>query len=1411
MKKSLLLKLFAIVAVGLSGLAAGAVKPEAGKVYRIVNKNYGVAVADYGPNANVACSDVNEANMSQRWYVSAGSNANILRFRSLGTGSYLSSSRALSQGWRMTENAAATEAQMTVSGTDGNFVIRCASDSEQLAMHCDGQYTVVCWTASIDPSKWDFIEIPMTQGEIDEALNSLQGMKAELAKADQYQTTLSAIYSDAACTALKPNYQSMSDAQLQADANFKALSATLQAMVLKTKNGNWTESYNIDGKQVQWDSPHAQKYRVQLYEPYSEGSTAAQLAGIQAYTNMNNPTGIIGNTGDILYVMVEGEIKEGATLYMNSVTGYEMYNNCEAGYKLHSGLNLVPIYGDLAHQFIYYTVATTEWKDGAPRRTPLRKVTDFDDLKIHIEGGQLNGFFNLTGDELYTADTNEDFKYTSTRARHPMYDMMGKYVILHFFLFPTKASASATELSPGVLWHMDPEQNPGNGHYCYDMPTIMKTWDDLCFRERTLMGLQSDEELAKYNEELLLGFYEPLTGDKIDKHPAGNTWNTDPGYQYSDYFNNRMMGITMQGDLYMNATSWRTAYNIGTLYAILNLIPNDSGSLWGPAHEYGHMNQGPIKFAGTTEESNNVFSNVVVYYRGLHTSRSSTPADQLNIFNRDKTYLEHSTWGTTRMFLQLWLYYHACGNNKKFYPRLYELLRNNPRQQSYYLNMRYDQCHFAKMCCIAAQEDLTDYFDSWGFFVPLENYHIGDYSNFMATLTEADIKAVKDEIKALGLPKNNQIILIDDRPGSKRESWYESSMAIEKAGELGGIEDFRAKVKPTGELSFTMRNDSLVVKHENGTGGVGFLVYDQDGTLLSFSNSYSFPLKKAATAALMKGTATVYAIGADGSRQEVVNDYRNAPISEHISNLKKLMASVADVHDVIDETETRAGWFTPFHAKAFLAAYDTAEKIDASTATVDQVTEAYLTLLDEYNTLKATDYAKVPFVPGSVYKVVNSRFPTHVLACTTSKASFVTNKTEGDEYQQWQFQIANAKDGTYRIRNMKHERYLAKPNTEDNKVNGTLLKVVENRNEAGVFTINEIAPGKYVLLDEGDWGYAIHANGDNPGGVIGLRGTEWDASRWYLELKEPNATYAAKARLSQLIDEAQALLDEAGTIGIEGDEVNLQEDMIFSNAKMQSGDDRFTSFNVLLDNDLLTYFHTNTDNDIDSDDGLNHYIGIDLGQGKELTSMQISWTNRDVSVNGGDNTQDDGTTATKVHNPIRMDVAGSNDGTNYTALTALTGLPAASGASYSSPVISDGNAYRYIRLTCTYGQGKAHNHPYFALAELGISDAEEVARPKAIYPDVEPKMMFDLRNQLAEAASALSSNQARPDRYNEAYDELAIPFNVLAAAMHVETVIEEIAIDSKTIADGIYDLQGRRLEKAGKGIFIINGVKTLVR
>lgn len=53
--------------------------------------------------------------------------------------------------------------------------------------------------------------------------------------------------------------------------------------------------------------------------------------------------------------------------------------------------------------------------------------------------------------------------------------------------------------------------------------------------------------------------------------------------------------------------------------------------------------------------------------------------------------------------------------------------------------------------------------------------------------------------------------------------------------------------------------------------------------------------------------------------------------------------------------------------------------------------------------------------------------------------------------------------------------------------------------------------------------------------------------------------------------------------------------------------------------------------------------------------------------------------------------------------------------------------------------------------------------------------------------------------------------NIFKVAIAEEGGISEIAADPAGHNAGIYDLQGRRVAKAGKGLFIVNGVKTIMR
>ena len=71
-----------------------------------------------------------------------------------------------------------------------------------------------------------------------------------------------------------------------------------------------------------------------------------------------------------------------------------------------------------------------------------------------------------------------------------------------------------------------------------------------------------------------------------------------------------------------------------------------------------------------------------------------------------------------RMNWQLWNYYHRCGHKKDFWQTLFRLLRADRIVES---DPGAAQLKFAMRASEAAGEDLTGFFDLWGFFIPGED------------------------------------------------------------------------------------------------------------------------------------------------------------------------------------------------------------------------------------------------------------------------------------------------------------------------------------------------------------------------------------------------------------------------------------------------------------------------------------------------------------------------------------------------------------------------------------------------------------------------------------------------------------------------------------------------------------------
>ncbi len=87
---------------------------------------------------------------------------------------------------------------------------------------------------------------------------------------------------------------------------------------------------------------------------------------------------------------------------------------------------------------------------------------------------------------------------------------------------------------------------------------------------------------------------------------------------------NNVLNATAVDHGYMYATTGGTYYNYNTLGDVLNYdkMKWGNGTLWGPAHEFGHNHQQLFNTAGMTEISVNMYSNMIMFTSGRVTSRS---------------------------------------------------------------------------------------------------------------------------------------------------------------------------------------------------------------------------------------------------------------------------------------------------------------------------------------------------------------------------------------------------------------------------------------------------------------------------------------------------------------------------------------------------------------------------------------------------------------------------------------------------------------------------------------------------------------------------------------------------------------------------------------------------------------------
>lgn len=647
-------------------------------------------------------------------------------------------------------------------------------------------------------SVWSLELAGITDEQLTEAKAQYELSKNETASASTYATALSALFADAACTTLQPTYQAMSDDALKTAMTEKGLtSAALQQMTLKVKNNSWADWEKI--------------FRVRNVEPYTNPDTWNGILKIgYPYTRLSNPTGIWGKANNVVYVFVGADIPEGASVHLRQVTQSDSQGSST---QLSKGLNIVNVDNDAA-LYVNYEVTTSDADDS-------KKWRDYPDLPIHIEGGEVDGYFDATREGI---NTNEAWKQMVAKGMFskPFAMMKGRNVIYQMNSKLTKETI--------------PEK----------MREIVDFWDWMVDVEHSLMAV--NEYKDRWHN--VLGFYSC-------------TYN------------------------YMFASSFGTYYNESTLSSILNYdnMAAGGGSLWGPAHEVGHIHQNLINMIGCTEISNNLFSQAVVHQNGKTSTRLNGRKfmDVANLYAAGTSWHDYNLWDRNTLYLKLYLYYEVAGHHPGLFCELFRQLRKDPMNhskgsESNPIPASQDFLKFATKVSDIVKEDLSEFFQAYGFFVPFNTRCIGDYGDYYTNCTQAMIDEAKAHMQQYAKPKGNLLFVenhIKHEPAQDHDgnylydaagqqilrSDYDNEDAVGKCGDVGSYSDYVDGHYASG-YTYTRSGNTITMK---GEGAVGYKVYDAAGNLLYFSNCNTFALPQSVADKLSGQTMVIKVAQPDGT------------------------------------------------------------------------------------------------------------------------------------------------------------------------------------------------------------------------------------------------------------------------------------------------------------------------------------------------------------------------------------------------------------------------------------------------------------------------------------------------------------------------------------------------------------------
>ena len=793
---------------------------DSGSYYRLNSYYEGRSMVSGGSKLTTAATDASA--YAQIWKIDVDdSNCSRVTLQNALTDEYIQTSPGTSEQYVTGSTAYPFATYSKASGSGYVFSFKNTSGSTNHGLHCAAtqSYNVVGWDYTSDASYWTIEKVNLTIAQQEELAN------IKTITATDYTETLQTFFSDYACTTLKSNYASMSDAQLRSAMG--SLPTALQDMAVSVKNNKWDSS-----KDDTWNS-YAKDFRIHEYEIFSNCNLWYNKLKVGRFSHLFHPTGIKVNMGDYIYLYVEDGPKDtSASLQVEFVEGV---NREGTAYNLKKGYNAfyVPVGGEVFISYILNNVDSS--------------CSDYPDIKVHIEGGTCNGCFDMRGHN----HTNEDWAWLKSNMFTDEYlHVKGNSALLNVHRSEVIGESNAVG--------------------------VMNIWDFIFDKLQSLVGCDQWKSSGKY--KMMVNSFR---NDDQGSYPFWNDTNhgsSHPNLSYaSGLFNyNSLANVGKNG-----GQIWEVAHELGHGHQgpinMAGCTEVTNNSLVQCVTLLAKDNIGTNMFQTTrSSRGEGVKAMASRFNDGYSWIDLGSMRTQSGAYN--------DVWLANRFIYQLWLYFDYMGNYQptggntgfSFMTALYDKLRENGLAHSGDSSnpglASKDYLLIAKYASQITQTDLREFFQVWGFWelsptvsrpediASANTWYMGDYYNYYLK-TDANYVAEVKNVMAQYSTKASNIMFLEDRCTGSTLPTYNGA-SVSTFGETGYYETYGASV--TGTYKYTTSGTKVTISGD-GAGAVGFKVYDDEDNLVAISNTKTFTVRSDVATGLASGAYRMVAAQGDGN------------------------------------------------------------------------------------------------------------------------------------------------------------------------------------------------------------------------------------------------------------------------------------------------------------------------------------------------------------------------------------------------------------------------------------------------------------------------------------------------------------------------------------------------------------------